>query len=470
MRNERERAEMKEPMFVERRRFLGAAIAAGVSGGICASAAPTTEAAAAGGRGDCRTVPDVLGGMSLAALREDCRRRLFEQYLPFWEKGAYDSRRGGFTCELNDDGSPAEDEKFIWYQGRGLWVYSFLSNNFGSDARWLRMATATRDFMVKYMYAKEGKWIEKVRRDGTVVEDVAKNVYGALFAAAGLAQYYAATRNPEDLALAKESIWAAMKAYDDPAYTDTYMTQYTPVEVPSHGVRSQGHSMVLVWGLSQVLSVCEDARLAELQRKHVNLLVGRFWNADYGISNEYLQHDWSRIPEAASHMYAGHSLETQWIVLDEALRTKDRALFDRLAKRIHRLLEMCWDYVFEGWSGDNFFVFRTPRHCPGPNYDVKTMWAQCEAMVACLGVLEYTGEPWAKEWYDRVRAFALKTMPVAEHGVWRQAVDRRGKDVKRIGVSTKRKDNFHQVRMLMLSLLGLDRMVRNKGAVSPFPQ
>ena len=83
-------------------------------------------------------------------------------------------------------------------------------------------------------------------------------------------------------------------------------------------------------------------------------------------------------------------------------------------------------------------------------------------------MLEYTGESWAKDWYDRARAFTLKTMPVPEHGVWRQAVDRFGKDVKRVGISTKRKDNFHQARMLMVNLLSLNRMIGNRGKTTPF--
>jgi mannose/cellobiose epimerase-like protein (N-acyl-D-glucosamine 2-epimerase family) len=130
---------------------------------------------------------------------------------------------------------------------------------------------------------------------------------------------------------------------------------------------------------------------------------------------------------------------------------------------------MCWDYVFDGWAGGDFFVFATSEHHQGPDYNVKTMWAQCEMMIACLTVLEYAGEPWAKEWYDRARAFALKTMSVAAHGVWRQAVDRRGNDAKRANISTKRKDNFHQVRMLMLNLLSLERMIANKRKLTPFP-
>ena len=61
-------------------------------------------------------------------------------------------------------------------------------------------------------------------------------------------------------------------------------------------------------------------------------------------------------------------------------------------------------------------------------------------------------------------------MPVPGLGVWRQAVDRQGKDLKRVGVSTKRKDNFHQARYLMLDLLCVKRMLaRNaqaKGSAS----
>jgi N-acylglucosamine 2-epimerase len=415
-------------------------------------------------------LPESLAGMRLEALRDDYRRRLFEFYLPFWEKGGCDQQYGGFLCELNDDGTVADDEKSLWYQGRGIWVYSFLYNGFGKDPHWLDLATRAKQFMVKHMYAGEGRWNEKTRRDGTVLEGVGKSVFGDLFAAAGLVQFYAAARDPKDLELAQRTVWAAMRAYDDPHYADIFTPLYTAVKVPPAGVRSQGHSMVLVWLLTQLLTLEEDPALAELQKSQVDFILHRFWNGEYGIANEYLRHDYSRLPETAAHMYAGHALESLWIVMQEALRIKDRALFDAAQGRIRRLLEMCWDYVFAGWGSGDYFVFASSEHSQGPDFSVKTMWAHCEVMVACMMVLEYTGEAWAKQWYERVREYTLRTMPVAEHGVWRQAVDRRGNDKKRAGISTKRKDNFHQARMMMLNLLSLDRMIRNQGRVTPFPE
>ncbi|OHB82423.1 MAG: hypothetical protein A2V98_24480 [Planctomycetes bacterium RBG_16_64_12] len=454
---------------MRRRDFIGTAVAAVVSGASPASAACGASQA---GFQPCvfQALPNRIAGMSLEELRDEYRDRLFHRYLPFWDRGGFDQDLGGFMCELNDDGSVAGDEKSIWYQGRAIWVYSFLYGHFGKDERFLEIARKTKDFMTKHMHAGGGRWHEKVRRDGTVLEGPGKNVYGALFAAAGLAEYYKAARDPSDLDLATQSIRAAVVAYDDPGYSDTHTTQYTAVAIPEKGARSQGHSMVLVWILSGLVAVHQDPRLEALLREHVERIMNGFWNPDFGIANEYLAHDYSRLPEAAPHMFAGHALETLWIVMHEALRINDQALFTTAKDRIRRLLEMCWDYVFEGWGDGNFFVHDTPEHHRGPEYEIKTMWAHCEILIASMSILEYTGEVWAKEWYERARAFALKTMANTGHGVWRQAVDRFGKDVKRVGVGSHRKDNFHPPRMLMMNLLSLQRMIANAGKLTPFPQ
>ena len=95
-------------------------------------------------------LPFKIAGMAMEDLKDDYHDRLFNQYLPFWEKGGYDKELGGFMCELNDDGSVCSDVKYILYQGRGIWVYSFLYNNFGKDPSYLGIARKSRDFMVMY--------------------------------------------------------------------------------------------------------------------------------------------------------------------------------------------------------------------------------------------------------------------------------------------------------------------------------
>jgi hypothetical protein len=61
-------------------------------------------------------------------------------------------------------------------------------------------------------------------------------------------------------------------------------------------------------------------------------------------------------------------------------------------------------------------------------------------------------------------------VPYTGHGVWRQAVDRYGKDLQKDGVSSKRKGNFHRPRCLMMNLLSLQRMMDHAGKPTAFPE
>lgn len=444
---------------MKRRDFLRAGVACGL--GLGGAGAASCKSAISGKElapSTYSVLPDKIAGMSLEQLRDDYRDLLFNRYLPFWEKGGYDKQFGGFMCELNDDGSVQNDEKDIWYQGRGVWVYSFLYNHFGKDRRWLQVAKKTRDFMVKYMYSGHGRWTQSVHRDGsattgTTAQGSSDSIAGAMFAAAGLAEYYKAVGNTEDLELAKTSILVSDERYEEANYNGT-------------GLRTQGSSFVMVWTLTGLLSYHKDNQLEKLAAKHVDNIMNKHWNPKYGITNEELGHDYSRLPDSERQMMPGHCVEALWMVMFESLRIRDKALFDRAKKRFQRFLEMSWDYVFGGLA-DEFNVFAGDNHPGGPNFEIKSMWPHTEVLLGCMTILEYTGEVWAREWYERARKFTLRTM-TTDYGVWRQAVDRFGKDKKRPTITIYRKGNFHQPRYMMLNLLSLERMLKNNGKLTPF--
>jgi N-acylglucosamine 2-epimerase len=451
---------------MNRRNFIGRTAIAGAAGVLPIYATP--ENAIADFQPSVFTaIPTKIAGMTIQELRDDYKDRIFNKYLPFWDKGGYDSEAGGFMCELRDDGSVENDEKYIWYQGRGIWVYSFLYNNFGKDKRYLDIAKKSRDFLVKYMYKGNGKWLDSVNRQGkpiesTVAQGSSKDVYGAMFSAVGLVELYKASGNEEDLKIAKDSIWASVEAYERPDYEGV-----TVAGVNQKGLRTQGHSFMIMWTLTQLLSFHKDPKLEELQREHVNHIMNHFWNSEYGIVNETLFHDYSRIPGNEAVMFTGHSLETLWMVLYEALRLKDKELFNTVKIRVRRLIEMNWDYVFDGCNTGDYRVFASEGECSGTNYEEKVMWAHTEILIETMMILEHTGEMWAKEWYERCREFSINTMANTGHGVWRQAVDRFGKDKQRPNITIYRKDNFHQIRYQMMNLLALEQMIKNKGKISP---
>jgi len=451
---------------MKRRDFFGSVAAVGVSGAASALAEPVAPQSKFKA-GAYKAIPDKISGLLLEDLRRDYHDRLFNQYLPFWEKGGYDSENGGFMCELYDDGRVQNDQKDIWYQGRGVWVYSFLYNNLDRNPKWLEIAKKSRDFMVKYMHRGDGTWVNTVNRRGKRVKGIGqgsdRDIYGAMFAAAGLIQYYRAAGHEEDLELARKSILKSVERYENPEYEGVSLSGYG-----KRGLRAQGHSFMFVWVLPQILEIDDDPKLDALAREHLDHIMNHFWNDDYGISNEKLNHDYSRIPSVAAKTAPGHTIETQWMAMVEAIREKNGTLFYILKNRARRMIELSWDYIFEGIGDTEYNVFDTPERCAGPVWDIKTMWAHTEVLVATLMTLEYTGDVWAKEWYERARAFTLRTMPT-ECGVWRQAVDRYGKNKKRRGISIYRKGNFHQPRCFMMNMLSLDRMIKNGGKLTPFP-
>ena len=131
---------------MKRRKFLETALAS--------SLALTGTAVGASSRhaGPVINHPEMEARSSLKALHDLCHKQLFRDYLPFWENGGHDAQHGGFMCYLREDGTVEDDRKDIWYQGRGIWVYSYLFNEIDKDLKWLERARLARNFMVRHMH------------------------------------------------------------------------------------------------------------------------------------------------------------------------------------------------------------------------------------------------------------------------------------------------------------------------------
>lgn len=427
---------------MNRRRFVETGLVAGVA----AMAFPRLTASGAAGIQE----PNAL---DLELLAAEYRRQLFDEYLPFWENGGYDEEHGGFMCYLHDDGTVQDERKDIWYQGRGIWVYAYLYNHIDRNQKWLDMAMKSRDFMVAHMHRGDGTWIDTVDRLGRPAAglDASRdgNIYGALFAAVGLIQLAKATGREEDLDLGRRTIRKSVERYEDPAYAGV-----TVPETNAAGLRAQGHSFMFVWMLPQLMDLDADPWIEALAREHLDHISDHFWNPEYGISNEVLFHDYTRIPGLTDQMVPGHSIETQWMAADLALRLGDAAGAAEFRKRMRRLIEMSWDYVYGGVGDTDYRVFANDAHPAGPDFSIKSMWAQTEVLIGTVRAYVETGEPWTADWHERAWSYLQRTMRM-DYGVWRQAVDRLGGPVNRPGISPYRKGNFHQPRCLMMGVEAL---------------
>lgn len=395
-----------------------------------------------------------IAGMSLEALREHYRRYLFEEYLPFWDRHGIDHELGGFMCSLDHDGTRVNTDKSMWYQGRGLWVYSYLYNHFGGE-HYLEVAKKARDFLVRHGRDENGDWVMGLSREGRVTSPAIRRGYAGMFVAEGLQEYAKATGDQESMDLAIDSLWRAMKAWDDP--TCPSEEGYIPVSYP--GMRPLGSHMVAILILTQMLEQISDPKLEALADRVVDAIVNRFWNPAYQLLNEALNHDYERADDDnEDFVYLGHAIETLWMMLPEAMRRKDRALFELMAERFKRHIEVAWDDVcggiFRGMKVHGAFIFD------------KVLWAQEEVLIGTMILMEHTDLEWPVHWFDRTFAYVEDKFSLKQYGfpLYSESGDRQV--IFRPHVA--RKENYHHPRHVMRNLLALERMIGRGGKVSRF--
>ena len=208
---------------MKRRSFLGA------SAGTVALASGMTGCDGGKGGIDRKKVADdklctengKLAGMTLEELREQYRYDLFDDFLAFFDKYIIDHEYGGFMTNTDHDGTNITTNKRNWYEGRGIWAYSFLYNNIAKEDKYLDVARKSVEFILKHQPGGDELWPAVFSREGKVIEKSKVTIPGECYIAEGLAEYGKATGDRKYLDLARETLFKCWKIYDRPDYQDS---------------------------------------------------------------------------------------------------------------------------------------------------------------------------------------------------------------------------------------------------------
>jgi N-acylglucosamine 2-epimerase len=404
-----------------------------------------------------------LAGMSLAELYHFYQRELFDTFLPFWDKHGIDHQLGGFLCHMDYDGTLADTEKFVWFQGRGIWVYSFLYNYFGQDSRHLGIARKTKDFLLAHAPLENGWWATSLSTTGQVLQASHPDVYALFFGAEGLQEYAYATGDESAL---KTALSLLRKIFRHAEMRDFQLDPGSPA-----GIRQQGVEMMGLRVATQILRRWNDPETSALAERCVEAIIHKYYNPDIGLNNEVLKFDFSRTQEGANQCLIGDSVEALWMVMGEADRRGDRKLWDTAADRVQRHLEVGWDWVFGGlseWVNVDAGCYEWPPNHPtatdlefrakGEYLYLKSFWALNEGLVATLKVYDRRRDPWAAAFYGRIQRVIEEKYSQRQRGLpgYMLFGDRRMTPQAHV----RRQDNYHPPRQMMLNLLTLSRMLR----------
>ena len=125
--------------------------------------------------------------MDFQKLAGEYKSELLDSVLPFWLEHSQDKQYGGyFTC-LERDGSVYDTDKFIWLQGREVWLFSMLYNKVEKRPEWLECALQGAEFLNKYGHDGNYNWYFSLTRDGRPLVDP-YNIFSYTFATMAFAQ------------------------------------------------------------------------------------------------------------------------------------------------------------------------------------------------------------------------------------------------------------------------------------------
>jgi mannose/cellobiose epimerase-like protein (N-acyl-D-glucosamine 2-epimerase family) len=217
--------------------------------------------------------------------------------------------------------------------------------------------------------------------------------------------------------------------------------------------------MVLLNCAQQMLEFKADPEIEAIAKRSVDAVMNHHYNPDYELINEQVNHDLSRIEGERGQLCVGHGPETLWMILYDAVRTRDKALFDKAAGYLQRSAEVFWDDVYGGMLAGLSHVDQNIWQV-----NQKSLWLQQEFLIGFLCIIEHTGAQWAKDWYARLHEYVMAKFPLKQYGfpLWIAYADRKITFVK----DYNRCEHFHHPRYLMQNMLALDRMIAKKGKLS----
>ena len=171
--------------------------------------------------------------LSWSELRTFLHQHLTEHVLPFWFPKLIDQRYGGLNNCVQDDGEVLSTEKYLWSQGRALWVLSKLFNDIDQDSKWLEMATPIFKLLTDYGRNTDREWHFSLNADGTPAREP-HSIYVDGFCIYGLTEYAKATGHAKSLDVALEAYTDASPKLDDHRLVRT-MPHPIPKGYQSHG-------------------------------------------------------------------------------------------------------------------------------------------------------------------------------------------------------------------------------------------
>jgi N-acylglucosamine 2-epimerase len=345
------------------------------------------------------------------------RDALLDDVIPFWMKYSPDMEHGGFFTCLDRRGNVYDTDKFVWLQGREVWMFSHLYNNVERRQEWLDMALSGAAFLEKYGRDSEGSFYFSLTRAGRPLVQP-YNIFSDCFAAMAFGELFRATGNERFGEIALKTFNNILNRSVNPkgSWNKSY-----PGTRPLKGFSLP----MIISNLSGLIAHLLDSNTVDrITRECIHEVMDVFYSDEFGLVLENVAPDGSFSDSFEGRLLnPGHAIEAMWFMMDLAERRGDRGLATRAADITLRTLEKGWDSQY----GGIFYFLDVIGYPPQQlEWDQKLWWVHIETLISLAKGYRLTGDQKCLDWFEKVDSYTWSHFPDPEHGEWFGYLDRRG--------------------------------------------
>jgi N-acylglucosamine 2-epimerase len=355
--------------------------------------------------------------MDFTKLKNQYRDELLGNVIPFWEKYSPDRKNGGyFTC-LDRAGNVFDTDKFVWLQGRQVWMFATLYNKVEKNPKWLELALHGANFLEKYGHDGNLSWYFSLNREGKpLIEPY--NIFSDCFATMAFGQLYRATGDENHARIAKTTFENILGRAENPKGR---FSKAVPGARPLKGFSLP----MILCNLALEMEPLLPAEMVEETIEKVLLeVMETFYHSESGLILENVAPDGSFSDSFEGRLLnPGHGIEAMWFVMDLSVRLNRPELAKKAVEIMLNTLSYGWD---EKHGGIFYFLDIKGNPPQQLEWDQKLWWVHVETLISLIKGYYLTGDNLCLQWFEKVHDYTWSHFPDPHHGEWFGYLNRQG--------------------------------------------
>lgn len=345
------------------------------------------------------------------------KNELLDNIVPFWLNNSQDKKYGGFFTCLDRKGNVFDTDKFIWLQGREVWLFSMLYNQVDKKQEWLDAASQGAKFLKKYGHDGNLNWYFSLTQEGNPLIDP-YNIFSYTFASMAFGQLSKALKNEEYAEIAKKTFDIILLKINNPK------GRWNKSHKGTRNLKNFALPMILCNLALEIEHLLDKKILKQIMDNCIHEVMNIFYRPELGLVVENLNADETLSDTLEGrHINPGHSIEAMWFIMDLGVRLNRPELIIQANEIALKMLEYGWD---EKYGGIFYFMDRLGYPTQQLEWDQKLWWVHIETLITTLKGYLLTGSEKSLEWFMKVHDYTWSHFKDHKYSEWYGYLNRQG--------------------------------------------